>query len=143
MHEGFAEPLVIRIVDSEGNLLNGARVTAAPKTGPLMPSSGFSPAVTFSNLKNATTYVVSVPTTFVGSNFISISNSHTSSSNDDDGNSSSGDSSSGIYHFDHWQGIDGYYHYSRNTYNIEVTVYSSPTFFANYEITLIAVYNKE
>jgi hypothetical protein len=132
LHEGFAQPLVIRIVDSEGNLLNGAGVTVAPKTGVLMPSSGFSPAVTFSNLKNAETYVVSVPTAFVGNNFISIANS----------NSTSDSSSSRIYHFDHWQGIDGYHHYSNNTYNIEVTIYSSPSFFADYDIILTAVYDK-
>ncbi|AIF85388.1 hypothetical protein NTE_03360 [Candidatus Nitrososphaera evergladensis SR1] len=136
LREGFVEPLVIRIVDSEGNLLTGAKVTVAPKTVASQSSSGFSPIATFSSLKNATTYVVSVPATFVGNNFVSMSNNGSSSSNDGSNNRS-------IYHFDHWQGIDGYYHNDRNTNHILATIYSSNHFFSNYEITLTAVYEKE
>jgi hypothetical protein len=127
---GLAPGLEIKIVDSEGNLIKGVKVTFSYQNGTFVRSgisSLASPIPYFFGLRNETTYVVSLPTTFVGNN-------------SNVGNIS--DSSKTYYHFSHWQGIDGYYQ-NRDTSSILLTQISNNWDLTWYEVRLTAVYSKE
>jgi hypothetical protein len=146
-----APPLGIKIVDSEGNVIKGVGVIFSFKNGTVFTSGVSSPKATFfSNLRNATTYVVSLPTTFVSSNNNNAGSISSNSSSIHGGNnniSDRGSSGKVYYRFSHWQGIDGYYHdpnNNRNSTSILLTL-DNPNSWGStmYEIVLTAVYSKE